>query len=67
MCEIRITHCKDEKYVKNIYSENPEPRDHFLGDPGVDGMVILKITLKKFKKSCGQDSSGSGHGPVAGS
>jgi hypothetical protein len=33
----------------------------------VDGMIILKCALKKYRGWCGLNSHGYGEGPVAGS
>jgi hypothetical protein len=44
---------------------NLRKRDH-LGDPGVDGRIILKYIFRKWERRHGLDLSGSGQGQVAG-
>jgi hypothetical protein len=44
---------------------NLKERGH-LGGQDVDGSTILKWKLKDRMEECGLDSSGSGHGLVAG-
>jgi hypothetical protein len=38
-----------------------------LKDVGVDGKIMLEWILGKYVGECGQDSTGYGQGPVAGS
>ena len=37
-----------------------------LGDPGVDGMIILRWIFRKWNVGYGLDRAGSGYGKVAG-
>jgi hypothetical protein len=45
---------------------NLRERDHW-GDPGVEGMIILRWTFMKWMSGYGLDYAGSGEGQVAGS
>ena len=40
-------------------------RDH-LGDPGVDGRIILRWIVRKWDAGYGLDRTGTGEGQVAG-
>jgi hypothetical protein len=44
---------------------NLRERD-YLGDPGVDGRIILRCIFRKWVGGIGLDRTGSGYGQVAG-
>jgi len=37
-----------------------------VGDPDVDGRIILRLSFRKWDVGCGLDRTGSGQGQVAG-
>ena len=53
----------EERCIQDFGGENRRERDH-LGDPGVDGRIILRWIFRKC--GYGLDRSGSGYGQVAG-
>jgi len=71
-----IHHCSDDKIEKNetgwacsayageeastgFWWGNLRVRDH-LGDPGLDGRIILRWIFRKWGVGCGLDRAGSG-------
>ena len=50
---------------KGFWWGNLRDRDH-LGDPGVDGRIILRWIFRKWDVGYGLDRAGSGQGQVAG-
>ena len=52
------------KGAYRFWWENLRERDH-LGDPGIDGRIILKLIFKKWCERLGLDASGLRKGQVA--
>jgi len=55
---------RGEAYT-GFWWENLRERDH-LGDPGVDGRIILRWFFGKWDGGYGLDEAGSGYGQVVG-
>jgi len=55
----------EERGVYGVWWGNLRIRDQ-LGDPGVDGRIILRWIFRKLDVGYGLDRAGSGQGEVAG-
>jgi len=60
-----IARIGERRGIYRVLVRKPEGRYH-LGDPGVDGRIILRWIFRKWDVGYGLYSSGSGHGQVAG-
>jgi len=49
----------ERRAVYRVWWENLRERDH-LGDPGVDGRIILRLIFRKWDMGNGLDRCGSG-------
>jgi hypothetical protein len=49
----------EERVLYRVLVGKPEERDH-LGDPGVDGSIILRWIFRKWDVGYGLDRTGSG-------
>jgi hypothetical protein len=55
----------EKRGVNRVWWGNLRERDH-LGDPGVDGRIILRCIFRKCDKDYGLDRAGFGYGQVVG-
>jgi hypothetical protein len=55
----------ERRGVYSVLVGNPQEKSH-LGDPGVDGRIILRWIFKKWAVEELLDRAGSGQGQVAG-
>jgi hypothetical protein len=60
-----VVHMGERRGFTGFWWENLEERDH-LGDPGVDGRIILRWILWKWDGGYGLDRAGLGQGRVEG-
>jgi hypothetical protein len=59
MGKARSAYGGEERLIRGFGGETRGKRDH-LGDPGVDGKIILRLIFKKWDWGYSLDRAGSG-------